>query len=1520
MKKMRITNRIIAVLLAAILVLQPYAYKIYAVENPENNTEDVINPGETSEEGDEQEAGSEWTSDSTDESEAETVGEEESDEINSTETEEVSLTETETETETTETEEIEGYHINAEMIENDLSLASVDSAACIAEWKRFIEEEPGLTAGVDYVDGVFVYPATSVYDASLTAGIFGGEFVSYSYGIATMRVTGYTSAEVIQTCIDMSATGNVVLPEIYPNIIWNALETGASDEEIDWDSLDDIELAMSFGGYEDWSHKANGDYDAWNYATGKGIKVALLDSGASDHASIRYTGKYNAFVKNYADIGEAKVLAGSYGNTTDHSGHGTAMAGVIAGHGGNSADSIVGVAPEALLISIKCMEDYGDGRTCGDIATMIRALNMAYEKGCRIINISAGGKAEYGSLFADTVKKVTEKGAVIICGAGNNANDASVYPAAYSQTICVSATKKTSDGQEFDSSYSSYGSNIEFAAPGSNVICAWSGNATKPVNGTSVSSAMVAGAVALYMERNPELVSSGEYTVLNKVREALKNSVEDAGESGWDTQYGWGILNTSSLIADRNFSLTAAPKISVATGPLHAGYGIKLYSSNGAGSIYYTFDGTMPTENSLKYTNERDMKGCIYVPKNLDTVTLTAISIGAKGKTAVTTARYTVVPDSIPIDSNKYTHTGILGRSGFNKSCPYIANASKGKDMPYQTFTATLNAGDAIDLSLLASGFNGELHIVINDVLRASDVRPVTAAKVGAAYARTLKYTNATTLPQKVAVIVTSGQLLAGQQLLATGSGKYALTANITRAVSKIEMTLPSEYLVKGSSMTPTVNITPYNATNKKLVWKLYDRLGEEVDPSIAFVDANGKITIKKDVQSPTDFRVKATSAENSEIYVQKQFKVYPVTTRMEIIDDTVELTSNGAIKTYDASTNFLVTPSNCLNKYTYKSLNEKIAKVDANGLVTAVGKGITRVVVYAADGSGKKGAFYVNVTTIASSVTLTPSTKVEAIKTFYPVYAGSSFNIVASITPENVSNNNMEYSFSGSVPTGVTLKKSSIKIDSSVAPGTVFIVRGKCLDGSNVSNTINFRVYGKPKEVSLNYNAINLNTINTKTALLTATVKGSDGTTDGMLQNVVWTSSDNKVVRVSSTGALTAVGKGNAIVRATSAEGGKVFANCKVRVISGVTSIGISTAGAMQGPSEAQPIVAGRKTALKAICTPTDADNQDVDWVLESAPEGVTLEKGVINIPASVTSGAVMVKATAKDGFGATKTRAFNIFTKPVTKVVIGSSASSLNMVTAKTCTLTATVSPRIGTYGGVVWKSSDERVATVSSAGVVTAVGKGNVVITAYSKDGYGAKSTIRLNVVQPMTSFTIESGKGLFTSDGKILLTTGPNIFRIKNIYPAQVSDKKVTWSLVGNTAGISINPNTGGMQISKDIANRITNLTVRATVQSSGAYIEKQVEVYPITEKVCLSNADSKFTLNIGGTRPLSPSTVPVHAYNSYPSNPFKYTSLNPQVATVNSDGLVIGVAKGTTVIVIEATDGSRRKVKSRVIVN
>ncbi|MBQ0028730.1 MAG: S8 family serine peptidase, partial [Lachnospiraceae bacterium] len=1243
-----------------------------------------------------------------------------------------------------ETEADGRYHIDMALLNSELELAGTDTDACVAEWRRFIEESAGMTAGIDYVDGVFVYPATSVYDASLTAGIFGGEFISFLHGIATMRVANHSTVDVIQTCIDMSAVGNIALPEIYPDMIWKCLgEDDSEDAEFD----DEIELQFAIGGYEDWSHGANKDYSAWNYATGKGVKVAVLDTGAGTHSSIKYVGNYNAFVKNYADEEEARRYAGSYKNTNDNCGHGTAMAGVATGRGGNSNDSIVGVAPEALTISIKCMENYGDSGIYGDVATITRAVYMAVAKGCKIINISAGGRGEYGELFAKALREATNKGAVVICGAGNNGNAEHVYPAAYPQTIAVAATKKNLDEQIVDASYSSYGSNIELAAPGTDVMCAMPGNLNKKISGTSVSSAMVAGAVALYMERNPELQSVTDYTVLNKIRDALRNSAEDYGDAGWDEKYGWGLLDTAALVGDRNFNPTDVPKISVPSGPLHSGFGIKLSSSNGAGSIYYTLDGTVPTVNSLKYTSERDMGGYIYLPANMDTVTLTAISIGLKEKTKVATARYTIIPDSIAIDSNKYTHTGILGKSGFNKDCKYITGVSKGKDMPYQKFTATLNSGDSMELSLTASGFNGELHIVVNDILKASDVRPVTAAKVGAAYARTLKYTNATAMPQSISVIVTSGQLLPGQQLL-NGSGKYVLNANITRAVSKLEITLPTDSLVRGSSMTPEVKITPYNATNQKIHWKLYDKYGDELDKNLATVDGYGRIKIIKDVAAMTEYRVRAISDENSEIFAQKVFKVYPLTTRMEIIDDVVEITTNGAIRTYDASTNFLVTPGNCLNKYTYKSLNEKIAKVSENGIVSAVGKGMTRIVVYAMDGSNKKGAFYVNVTTLASSILLKPSTKVEAIKNYYPAYAGSAFYVLPEITPAGVSNTNVEYEFSGLVPEGVILKKSSVKIEKDVKPGTTFAISARCLDGSNVKNTIYFRVYDKPELVEISKDVLTLNTINEKSATLTATVKGKDGTTTGVLQNVVWTSGDEKVVKITQGGVVTAIGRGNAIIRATSTEGAKVFASCKVRVISGVTSIGISTAGAMQSPSDAQPVVSGRKTPLRAICTPDNADNQNVEWSLELAPEGVTLENGIINVPPSVVSGSVLVKATAKDGFGATKTRSFNIYSKPVTKVVISSTASSLNTVTAPKCTLTAVVSPRVGTFGGVVWKSSDERVATVSQTGVVTAVGKGSVTITAYSKDGYGAKSAIRLNVVQPMTSFEIESGKGLFT----------------------------------------------------------------------------------------------------------------------------------------------------------------------------
>lgn len=1408
-----------------------------------------------------------------------------------------------------------GYSINTDLLYvyscDEIMLAEADSSGS-AFWTNQYHEIVDRAADIDYLQGAFYYEAKNENEAKLIAEIYNAELLSYGYGIATVQIDNYGTEDILETCVKTSKEleGKLSLPKIYADTkVYAAFEEDETDEE--------IELQMTYGGYDDWSHEANGDYAAWNYATGAGVRVAILDTGAATHRDIRYTERHNAFADDYTDPANARANHGSYNDVVDNSGHGTAVAGIIAGKGGNNNESVIGVAPDARLISIKCLEKYGS-EVYGDTATVIRGIYMAIEHNCKIVNISFNDKAVDGSLYEKAVNEAVNSGLIIVCSAGNTANSAVTYPATCENVICVSSTRKTESGQVFDSSYSCYGDYVDFAAPGTGIMCAAYGakDAYEVENGTSISAAMMSGALALYVERNPELKKIVTKDATEKAMVALKKTVTDAGEANWDDKYGHGIINTAMLIGTGAFNMTASPKLSIAGGVIQSDVGIRMYSLNGDSSIYYTVDGTVPTQNSLKYSAERDAMGLIYLPENVGQVCVKAVSISPVGTTPVTEHVFNVVPSSIKIEDSKYVYNGELGRTGFAHDYAPVKSITRGKDMPYQLFTMDLNGGDSVQIVLKASGFNGELYLICDEIMKTYDIRPVTAAKVDARYERTIKYSNATRNKQKLKIVVTSGELLQGQTL-GSGSGKYTLNVDTTRNISRLSLILPRTGMVKGTSMQVAAVITPYDAVNKKVTWRLTDKYGEEVNKAYAAIDVNGKITVKTDVTSATQYTVRATSVADENLYAESKFTVYPVVTRIESIEDKIDLTSNGSNKTYDLSKNFVITPTNSLGQYKYTSANKKVATVDDKGLVTAVGPGSTVITTTAADGSNKKCTCRVNVTTLVSSITLSPATKVDPVSTYYPACADSVIRIDAAVLPANASNKKIQYGFDGLVPNGISIVGNKIIIDKGVAAGQVFTVSATALDGSGRKNTLRFKTYSRPFLIELNEEKLKLDTVTNKTAVLKATVKDENDNVTGVLQNVKWESSDTKVATVSDSGTVTVVGKGRAKIKATACDGSKVKKQCTVDVISAVTAIGISTAGSLQGPSNAQPVVAGRKTALKAECTPANANNTGVIWTLKSAPEGVTLDQGTIFVPANVKSGSVMVTATAADGFGATKTRTFNIYPDSVRKVVISSTASELNTVTNRNCMLTAVTSPATTTFAGVLWFSSNEKIATVSSSGYVTAVGPGTVKITAYAKDGYGAKSTISLKVIQPITGLRVTTAKGTVTNDSKLLLTTGVNKLNITNIVPAQVSDKKVTWKLVEDVSGVTINEKNGRVTVAPDVANRITNLTVRVVVNSSGAYIDQPVAVYPKTTKVYLSPSDSNFKLTIGQGRMLKPTVMPIHAYNSYAANKFLYTSSDPNIVKVTDEGIVTAVGSGSARIIITATDGSNKKAIAKV---
>ncbi|MFC1679417.1 S8 family peptidase [Elusimicrobiota bacterium] len=245
----------------------------------------------------------------------------------------------------------------------------------------------------------------------------------------------------------------------------------------------------------------------WQTTTGKGVKVAIIDTGIDyTHPDIapNYVGGYNA-VDPEAD-------------PMDDHGHGTHVAGTI---GAAAAEMVVGVAPRASLYGVKVLDANGGG----SYATIIAGIQWAVENRMDVVNMSLGGPSI--EALEEAVKKAAEAGVVIVAAAGNDPNASVSAPARYPETIAVSAST-FEDELAF---FSTTGPEIDFIAPGHEIDSCWIGGQVARLSGTSMASPHVAGLAALAVSMG----AKGVDEVRTKLRQA---AVELPELSATDQGYG----------------------------------------------------------------------------------------------------------------------------------------------------------------------------------------------------------------------------------------------------------------------------------------------------------------------------------------------------------------------------------------------------------------------------------------------------------------------------------------------------------------------------------------------------------------------------------------------------------------------------------------------------------------------------------------------------------------------------------------------------------------------------------------------------------------------------------------------------------------------------------------------------------------------------------------------------------------------------------------------------------------------
>lgn len=265
--------------------------------------------------------------------------------------------------------------------------------------------------------------------------------------------------------------------------------------------------------------------------TGKGVGVAVLDTGIFPHMDFRNR------IRAFADFVAYKSMP------YDDNGHGTHVAGILAGDGTASMGKYKGVAPGCGLVALKVLDRFGNGSREQVLRAFRWILDHREQHRIRIVNISVGTTCRSVSdqdVLIQGVEKLWDEGLVVVAAAGNQGPKPGSVTAPGSSRKVI--TVGSSDMLTGRSAVSGCGPTAEcvckpdLVAPGNHIVSCAPGTANTygVKSGTSMSTPLVSGAIALMLEKDPLLTNV-------EIKMLLRESTDDMGLPR--NRQGWGKFN-----------------------------------------------------------------------------------------------------------------------------------------------------------------------------------------------------------------------------------------------------------------------------------------------------------------------------------------------------------------------------------------------------------------------------------------------------------------------------------------------------------------------------------------------------------------------------------------------------------------------------------------------------------------------------------------------------------------------------------------------------------------------------------------------------------------------------------------------------------------------------------------------------------------------------------------------------------------------------------------------------------------
>jgi subtilisin family serine protease len=300
---------------------------------------------------------------------------------------------------------------------------------------------------------------------------------------------------------------------------------------------------------EGWVLDALNVQPAWRVTRGQGVVVAVIDSGVNPDVS-----DLAGSVRTGPDLTGVDTPPAS----PDWGVHGTWMASLVAGHGHgpDDDDGIIGIAPQATVLSIRVITDADDpnyaryekesvSRGQEELAS---AIMYAVRHGASVISMSLGYSLQ-SSTVRTALQAAYEHDVVVVASAGNSGEQAGTsatghspysFPADYPGVLAVGAVNE----QGLPASFSSHNLSVQVAAPGFEVPAQGRDGQYWLVSGTSPACALTAGVAALIKARYPALTDP---EVIAAITTSTTPDSRPAG--GYNDRVGFGEVNAADAVA-----------------------------------------------------------------------------------------------------------------------------------------------------------------------------------------------------------------------------------------------------------------------------------------------------------------------------------------------------------------------------------------------------------------------------------------------------------------------------------------------------------------------------------------------------------------------------------------------------------------------------------------------------------------------------------------------------------------------------------------------------------------------------------------------------------------------------------------------------------------------------------------------------------------------------------------------------------------------------------------------------------